>query len=727
MFTSTWRVLLALALAAPAASIRRTLETQGQRANPIRKVVRLLQDLEKKIITEGEEGEELYKKYTCYCKSNGKEVAERISAAEAKIPNLGPDVEAAKAEQVQLDEDVEKAKANRAAAKASVANTTATREKEAAAFAKEKSESDTNLAAMKKAIDALRAGSYGGFLQTGAAVTLRKVLSTSGHFFDDTDMDMSAVLSFLTGTQKQGADYAPQSGIIIGTLEQLLESMTEDLKVVVDAEAESIQAYEAVMKANKKEIASNTEAIERKMARSAELGVSIVNMENDLADMQASLLDDKKFVEDLEATCANKTAEWEEATKTRKLEQKAIAETIQMLNSDDSLEIFKSTLPSAAASFVQITGAGVAKARALEILGTASKGYHGGMRRMDFIGLALRGKAVGFDKVIKMIDNMINMIKEEQVADANKKDYCLKEVDSTEDKIKKLGRQTDKIQKAIADTEDGLKVVTEKIATVTQSIAELDQEVKDATEQRKAENELFVNLIRDDTAAKQLLGMAKNRLNKFYTPQLYTTTTTTLAPMDKISAAYGGTVLAQVATMTKHSKARQQSEDRPPAPEGPVAYSKKNEESTGVIAMIDLLVKDLDTELTEAETKEKNDQEDYDELMKDSKEKRAADSKTLTDSVAEKAELEADLKSNKDAENANIKQTQATLQVLAQLHTECDWLLENYNMRSDARTSEMGALTNAKAVLNGANYALLQSSTGKVHQQLHARALQQAL
>merc|ERR1719277_1104519 len=166
--------------------------------------------------------------------------------------------------------------------------------------------------------------------------------------------------------------------------------------------------------------------------------------------MGASLEDDKKFVEGLESMCANKTAEWEESMKNQKLEQEAIAETIKMLNDDDALELFKSTLPSAAASFVQFTGAGAAKARALQILRKASKGHHGGMRRMDFIGLALKGKAVGFDKVIKMIDNMISMIKEEQVADENKKEYCNKEIDSTEDTIKKLGVQASKIQKTIA-------------------------------------------------------------------------------------------------------------------------------------------------------------------------------------------------------------------------------------------------------------------------------------
>ena len=45
-----------------------------------------------------------------------------------------------------------------------------------------------------------------------------------------------------------------------------------------------------------------------------------------------------------------------------------------------------------------------------------------------------------------------------------------------------------------------------------------------------------------------------------------------------------------------------------PPPETWGAYSKKGEESTGVIAMVDLLIKDLDKEMTVAETEEKDSQ-----------------------------------------------------------------------------------------------------------------------
>merc|ERR1719468_194739 len=75
---------------------------------------------------------------------------------------------------------------------------------------------------------------------------------------------------------------------------------------------------------------------------------------------------------------------------------------------------------------------------------------------------------------------------------------------------------------------------------------------------------------------------------------------------------------------------RRTSDAPAPPPETWGAYQKKGQETTGVVAMIDLLAKDLDKEMTEAETGEKNAQANYEKLMADASEKRAADSKSLT-------------------------------------------------------------------------------------------------
>merc|ERR1740121_2143653 len=117
--------------------------------------------------------------------------------------------------------------------------------------------------------------------------------------------------------------------------------------------------------------------------------------------------------------------------------------------------------------------------------------------------------------------------------------------------------------------------------------------------------------------------------------------------------------------------------------------------------MIDLLVKDLDKEMTEAKTTEKDAQADYETFMADSAEKRADDSKTLADKEAALADMEAQLQKDTEAKASTSKELGATLQYISSLHAECDWLLQYFEVRKEARTSEIDALGKAKAVLSG--------------------------
>merc|ERR1719478_1021097 len=86
-------------------------------------------------------------------------------------------------------------------------------------------------------------------------------------------------------------------------------------------------------------------------------------MKNDLGDTEKALLEDKKFLADLEKNCATKESEWDVIVKTRAEELTALAETIKLLNDDDALELFKKAVP-AGASFVQVAGRSMAQVRA---------------------------------------------------------------------------------------------------------------------------------------------------------------------------------------------------------------------------------------------------------------------------------------------------------------------------------------------------------------------------
>merc|ERR1740121_308557 len=263
-----------------------------------------------------------------------------------------------------------------------------------------------------------------------------------------------------------------------------------------------------------------------------------------------------------------------------------------------------------------------------------------------------------------------------------------------------LTRKLSDTEAAISSAEEGIMALVAEIKETTTSIGELDNSVAQATALRKEQNEDFKALIQSDSAAKELLGFAKNRLNKFYNPKLYN-------PPAKVELSEMGAISRDMSLVQVSEHSQHKSSVAPP-PETWDAYAKKSEESTGVIAMIDLLDKDLDTEMTEAEVEEKNAQQEYDAWMADAKKDRTGLSKSLTEKTAAKADLEADQEKMEDEKKATTAELMATEKFIGSLHAECDWLVQYFDVRKAARAGEIDSLDKAKAVLSGADYSLLQ-------------------
>jgi predicted nucleic acid-binding Zn-ribbon protein len=703
-------LLFVLATGAFAASSH---QTEMMRANPIRKVVTMLQSMQAKVQEEGEKELALYDKYMCYCKTAGGDLQTSISSAGESISVLGNKIKAAEEQKIVLEEELKTAQSDRTAAKAAMAEATAIREKEAAAFAVEKANADKDIAAVAKAVAALDQGMAGAFLQTDTAQTLKAVIQTKKQLLMDDDRQ--DLMAFLSNT----AGYAPQSGQITGILKTMGDEMAAGLADSTKAENGAIATYEKLMAAKTKEVNALTQEIETKLTRIGDLGVEIAQMKNDVGDTQEALIEDQKFLANLGQNCEKKKEEWAVIVKTRAEELVALADTIKVLNDDDALELFKKTLPSAS-SFVQLQVAGQAlraKARAeLERYMQA----HPKNAKLELLVLALQGKKIGFDKVIKMIDDMIITLKVEQEDDGAKKEYCGQELDSADDKKKGLERAVAGLETAIENGKDAIAHLGTEIAALIAGIKELDKMVMEATAQRQEENEDFKDLMASDTAAKELLKFAKNRLNKFYNPKLYKAPPKTeLSRQDRIveglsgtaapTEAPGGIANTGIAVLAEVSSHDQDNAAPPPPPATFGAYQKKSADSMGVMEMVDLLIADLDKEMTEAETTEKDAQADYETAMKDAAGKRTADSKLLSEKQSTKAETEADVQSKSEEKTSTSAELMSTMKYISSLHLECDWLLKYFDVRKEARASEIDALGQAKAVLSGADYSLLQT------------------
>jgi len=319
--------------------------------------------------------------------------------------------------------------------------------------------------------------------------------------------------------------------------------------------------------------------------------------------------------------------------------------------------------------------------QAAKIIKNARAIHHLRDTEMDFISLALHGQKVSFDKILSMMDELLALLKKEQVEDDQKKAYCEEQLDQTEDKLKLLEQQSKDLEKQIKAKKNLIENTHDNVAALEKGIQELDKQVADATENRKEEHEEYMETLTANKGAKDLLGLAKNRLYKFYEPKLYK-------------------------EPTKTESAASLMQDAPAPPPEAVGPYKKRKESSGVIEMIDMLATDLDKEIQAMGVAEKESQSEYETYIEDSAAKRSADSKEIAHMEEAKAEAEVTLTKNEAELKSKMKEAYATTKVMEDLHHECDWILKNYDVRKEARAGEIDAMSKAKQVLNGADYSL---------------------
>jgi len=390
-----------------------------------------------------------------------------------------------------------------------------------------------------------------------------------------------------------------------------------------------------------------------------------VNMKHMMGNGAEAMKENKKMLAEVKKDCATRAKEEEERQTMRAEEQLAITDTIKMLNSDDALDIFKKALPSP--SLIQLrAGNEDARLNAKAFVDTVRSEAR---PELNFIALALSNKKVDFSKVFKKIDAMMELLKKEGADDIKKKEYCEKEFETSADKTKDISQKIQELAGSLAESKDSVAKLEEEIKSINDGIKALDESVTQATENRKSESAEYQELMQSDSAAVDLLGMAKNRLNKFYNPEL-----------------------------TKDT-----------------SFLQLAEGSNGIIAMIDTMIQDLDKEMTIAKTEEKSSQEDYEESVADAKAKRAADIKSAAQKAKAKADVEGDISEDTAEKEGASKKLLAVKDYALNLHKECDWMLQNFDLREKARTEEIENMKRSKAVLAGADFSLLQVDSEQVH------------
>merc|ERR1719160_2170884 len=248
-------------------------------ANPIRKIVTLLQDMQKEIEAEGVKEKELYDKFMCFCSGGEEELTKTSADAGAAAESLASKAEEDKAAKAGLEGDLTKHGTDRTAATDDLAKATAIRGKESAEYEADIADQKTNYESISGAIPALEGSMASSFLQSPAnKKQLRRALEMSQSISGFEKKTMTAFLDAKDDSASPGSDQ------IVGILKAMKDEMESTIKSTEAAEEEAVKGYAELKAAKEKEIELASEAIESKTKRVGELAVSIVQSEDGAED-----------------------------------------------------------------------------------------------------------------------------------------------------------------------------------------------------------------------------------------------------------------------------------------------------------------------------------------------------------------------------------------------------------------------------------------------------------
>jgi len=695
----------------------------GTSATPVARVVNLLKEMSATLQKEMEEDEDLFNKLGCWCNTNEYEKGNSISEAEAKITELEATIEGLTAKVAELGTKIKEVEAEVAADKTALAEATALREKQIQEFHGSELDNIQAIENLKAAIVIL-GKHHGGNLRDAFPQLSLSLLSLNHKDFPwsaDHETDMSRnfdqfmhrsgydegtdVSSTQSAKQKflqqetqpvqpkgwsvddaaivqralrsasafvqarHGDEYYPsysaKSGEIMGVLKQLKEEMEGDLSEVQKEENQRAATFAELRAAKTQEIEEGEKMAEKKEDELAQSMNDLAEAKEDLGQEQAALSETQKFMMNLKKTCAEADKNFEARKNARLAEIKAVAETIQILMQDEARDAMSGTY-----NFLQVESVQHGnRIKAAKLLRSAAVKS----RNPELMALATSVELDAFTRVKKAIDDMIGMLKQQEVDEVAKHDWCNAELQETEmSTMKTEDRKADLIAKrdALAATVSRL---TDEIAEAKKQINELQVNLQRASEDRRGANVDFQKTLSDQMATQAVLEKALDRLATYYDKE---------ALMQRSS----------------HGHAKQ----TPPVPQ--MEY-KPSSGASGVMQMIEKLIYEAKDLQATAKQGESDAQSAYESLVADTNDSVGTLQQEVVSKIKAKSQAESDHMQTESDLNEAVDELERLSKYTANLHGECDYLLKNFDIRQAGRAQEIEALQQAKQILSGADFS----------------------
>eukprot|EP00747_Dinoflagellata_sp_TGD_P140447 gnl/TRDRNA2_/TRDRNA2_176011_c0_seq44.p1 gnl/TRDRNA2_/TRDRNA2_176011_c0~~gnl/TRDRNA2_/TRDRNA2_176011_c0_seq44.p1 ORF type:complete len:685 (+),score=253.78 gnl/TRDRNA2_/TRDRNA2_176011_c0_seq44:68-2122(+) len=654
---------------------------------PIQKVVKLLEEMRTTVNKEADEDKEAYDTYKCWCVTNEKEKTEAIANAEATIEELTAFLEEAAGTEGRLKTEIAALEADLADDTDALETATAMKEKETAEFEADEAYMKQTLASLKDAIEVLskvqllqksnKADGATALLQVRSVlervqpkfrgVMQRDLMDFLGAAKHLAPSKQAAFLDAKQPIEGGGAaagakSYNSRSGEIFGVLGAMEDQFKADLTAAQKEEMMAIIQFQKLKAAKTSEISAASKQKDQKETELTDTVAKAAQAKEDLEATKSTLTADQAFMADLTKNCELADQEYADRVKIRNEELLALAETLQIVTSDEARDLFGKTI-----SLLQVDSANqdrlTAKVRARmkamkKIVRTAAK-----HKNWALAGLAVKVQLETSDPMVDhALDTMLARLQKQLKEETEKFDACNVQIDETEDNMKVNRREHDDLDDTHKQLSNTIATLTDEISVLKKDVEDMEIALKQAGETRKTENLNFQQGVSDQRATIKILTMALDRLKEFY-----------------------GFV----------------QEGKTAAPPRPGGFSK-NKSSGGVMQMIAKIISDAQLAESNYVMSEKDAQADYVAFVADATTNLEADRHAIAEKEALLAAAESEKSETDESHLANEDQRWKLKKLLVSKHRECDFMLKYFGARQQALNEEIDGVNDAIASLNGA-------------------------
>jgi len=679
----------------------------GAMVNPIAKVIEMINELQQKIIHEGETAQKTYAEFAEWCEDEAKNLRFEIKTAKAEIEELNAVTEKS-ASNIETEETkIEEISASISSSEADLKAATEIRVKEKKDFeAAEKALMD-DIDTLERAIMILERELKGGAslmqLQASAGNVVKSLgLLVEANGINTQDTSRLTALLQTQHASQQGSedsesddmddtgasDESKKSEGIVETMNDLLEKAQSELAKAQKDEKMLQFNYDLL----KQELTDSINFAKKEMDKSkkgkAEAEEAKATAEGELATTTKDLAGDTATLGGIHHDCMTKASDFEIETGSRASELKALATAKKVIqeavggafaqtynaNQDASfLQTGRSTMRVNSAMRVKMAS-GTAAAKVLRRL--ARKVNSNALAQLaSRIDAVLRmGSRAGedpFEKVKGLITTMVEKLMKEAEEEAAKKEYCDKEMSETE---KKKDEMTDEIDD-----------LTAKIDQMT-------------AEAKRLKNEVAALAGQLSDLAKSQSEMDKVRLEEH---------TEYVANRDEMEKGIKGIQLALKVLRDYYA-----AEDK--------GHESSDGAAGGIIGLLEVVESDFSKGLEELIAGEESAQSEYEKTTQDNKlTKTVKEQDVKYKSKESKSLSKAAAESTADREGVQTE-LDAVLEYFAKIKEECVAKPDPYEARKARREQEIAGLKEALSILEGEAVLLQTSSTRHLRRHISA-------